>query len=127
MVSLRLIIRHFLLFLEENPNDGERRRDVEHNVFECYSILYSTSDDESEKRACVEAFHALFPQSRFNVESPNPLPTITPESFRHFVDEKLSQLRTLCSDIQMEKNHAYPCLLHCRMKAKAKSNRRGSV
>lgn len=95
MVSLCLIIRHFLLFLEENPYDGERRRDVEHNVFECYFILYSTSNDESEKRACVEAFHALFPQSRFNFESPNPLPTITPESFRHFVDDKLSQLRTL--------------------------------
>ena len=100
---------------------------MEHNVFECYSILYSTSNDESEKRACVEAFHALFPQSRFNFESPNPLPTITPDSFRHFVDDKLSQLRTLCSDIQLEKNRAYPCLLHCRMKAKAKANRRGSV
>ena len=103
MPSLGFKTRHFLLFLEESPNDRERRRDVEHNVFECYSLLYHNCNNESERNACVEAFRSHFPQSKYSFVSQNPS-SLTPESFSLYLDGKLSQLHTLCSDIQVEKN-----------------------
>ena len=127
MSSFCFITRHFILYLEENPNDVERRTDVEYNTFDCYSILYHNSCDATERKAYVDAFYSHFPQSKCSFEPPNPSSSITPTSFRHFLEDRLSRLNTICSDIQSEDNHTYTCLLHWGVNWKVESDGNCSV
>ena len=102
-IESRLNPRNYLLELESHENDSSVRRDVEYNVYEALHQKYRSLASDEQKKACLDRFRALFPATRYRIDDETDKhPNL--DSFEEYLSGRLSLLRTVCREINKERN-----------------------